>query len=152
MSLAVGSNLLRVLREDGVRPRDLPALTGISKEAVSWALGVLLRSRLAAEEPDPAAARGKVVRLTPRGLLARGLYLELSGTIEDRWRDRFGRGTIEALRQPLEALAIGSAGQPPLLFQGLEPRPDNWRAQVRPPSLLPYYPMVLHRGGYPDGS
>jgi methyltransferase (TIGR00027 family) len=152
VSLAVGANLLRVLREDGVRPRDLPPLTGISKEAVSWALGVLLRSGLAAEEPDPAAARGKVVRLTPRGLLAQGLYLELSGTIEDHWRDRFGRGTIEALRQPLEALAIGSAGQPPPLFQGLEPYPDNWRAQLRPPSLLPYYPMVLHRGGYPDGS
>jgi methyltransferase (TIGR00027 family) len=152
VSLAVGANLLRVLREDGARPRDLPLLTGISKEAVSWALGVLLRSGLAAEEPDPAAARGKVARLTPRGLLAQGLYLELLGTIEDRWRSRFGRGTIEALRQPLETLAIGSADQPPPLFLGLEPYPDNWRAQVPPPSLLPYYPMTLHRGGYPDGS
>ena len=38
------------------------------------------------------------------------------------------------------------------LFQGLEPYPDNWRASVRRPVTLPYYPMVLHRGGYPDGS
>ena len=35
---------------------------------------------------------------------------------------------------------------------GLEPYPDNWRAQVRRPETLPHYPMVLHRGGYPDGS
>jgi methyltransferase (TIGR00027 family) len=149
VSLAVGANLLRVLGADGTRPRDLPALTGISKEGVAWARGVLLRARLAVEEPDPAASRGQVVRLTPRGLLAQGLYLERLDTVEDRWRDRFGRDTIGALRQPLEALALG---QPPLLFQGLEPYPDNWRASVRPPRTLPYYPMVLHRGGYPDGS
>src|SRR5579859_2078435 len=158
VSLAVGANLLRVLGQDGeggeggARPRDLPLLTGISKEAVAWALGVLLRARLAVEEPDPAASRGKVARLTPRGLLAQGLYLELLGAVEDRWRDRFGADTIAALRQPLEALAVGPEGQPPPLFQGLEPYPDNWRASVRPPRTLPYYPMVLHRGGYPDGS
>jgi methyltransferase (TIGR00027 family) len=149
VSLAVGANLLRVLGEDGTRPRDLPLLTGISKEAVAWAMGVLIRARLAVEEPDPVASRGKVARLTTRGLLAQGLYLELLGATEDRWRDRFGRDPIGALRQALEALVLG---QPPPLFQGLEPYPDNWRASVRPPRTLPYYPMVLHRGGYPDGS
>ncbi|MGA2826507.1 MAG: hypothetical protein ABSF03_10325 [Streptosporangiaceae bacterium] len=34
----------------------------------------------------------------------------------------------------------------------LEPYPGNWRADVRAPRTLPHYPMVLHRGGYPDGS
>ena len=38
------------------------------------------------------------------------------------------------------------------LMRGLEPYPDNWRADVRPPQALPHYPMVLHRGGFPDGS
>ena len=152
VSLAVGANLLRVLGEDGTRLRDLPVMTGISKEAVAWAMGVLIRARLAVEEPDPAASRGKVARLTSRGALARDLYLEFLGAVEDRWRDRFGRDTIGALRRPLEALAVGADGQPPPLFQGLEPYPDNWRASVRPPRTLPYYPMVLHRGGYPDGS
>ena len=33
-----------------------------------------------------------------------------------------------------------------------EPYPDNWRASVRRPATLPHFPMVLHRGGYPDGS
>jgi hypothetical protein len=54
-----------------------------------------------------------------------------------------------ALRTSLEPLA---AGQPPPLFGGLEPYPDNWRASVRRPDVLPRFPMVLHRGGYPDGS
>jgi hypothetical protein len=54
-----------------------------------------------------------------------------------------------ALRASLEPLA---AGDPPPLFAGLEPYPDNWRASVRPPVILPHFPMVLHRGGYPDGS
>lgn len=67
---------------------------------------------MAAEEPDPAVGRGKVARLTPRGL----------------------------------------DGQPPVLFGGLEPYPGNWRASVRRPATLPYFPVVLHRGGYPDGS
>ena len=152
VSLAVGANLLRVLGADGTRLRDLPLMTGISKEAVSWAMGVLLRARLAVEEPDPAASRGKVARLTAAGVRAQQLYLELLGTIEDRWTQRYGREAVGALRQSAEALAVGAHGQPPALFQALEAYPDNWRASVRRPGTLPYYPMVLHRGGYPDGS
>jgi methyltransferase (TIGR00027 family) len=152
LSLAVGANLLRVLRTDGTRLRDLPPLTGISKEAVAWAMGVLLRAGQAAEEPDPAASRGKVARLTAQGLRAQRLHLDFLGTVEDRWRERFGRDTIGALRESLEALALGADGQPPPLFQALQPYPDNWRAALPLPRTLPYYPMVLHRGGYPDGS
>ena len=107
---------------------------------------------LAAEAPDPTASRGKVAHLTARGLRAQRLHLDLLGTVEDRWQDRFGRDTIDALRRSLEALALGPDGQPPPLFQALQPYPDNWRASARPPRTLPYYPMVLHRGGYPDGS
>ena len=77
------------------------------------------------------------------------LYHELTGTIERRWHDRFTPGVTGALRASLEPLA---AGQPPVLFGGLEPYPDNWRASVRRPATLPHFPMVLHRGGYPDGS
>ena len=152
LSLAVSANLLRVLTENGTRLRDLPFLTGISKEAVSWAMGIGVRDGLVAEEPDRSASRGKVARLTPRGIDAQRRYAEFLGTIEQRWQDRFTAGTIGALRATLEALAIGPEGAPPPLFAGLEPYPGNWRASVRRPAILPYYPMVLHRGGYPDGS
>jgi len=152
LSLAVSANLLRVLGTEGIRRRDLPAPAGISKEAVAWALGILIRGHLAVEEPDPAASRGKVVRLTASGLDAQRAYTQCLAMIEDRWQERFGDDTISALRHALEPLATGTDGQPPPLFGGLEPYPDNWRASVKPPAALPYYPMVLHRGGYPDGS
>ena len=149
LSLAVAANVLRVLGPEGTRLRDLPALTGTSTASVRWALGILTRGDLAAEEPDPAASRGKVARLTPRGLDAQHLYHELTGTIERRWHDRFTPGVTGALRASLEPLA---AGRPPVLSGGLEPYPDNWRASVRRPATLPHFPIVLHRGGYPDGS
>jgi methyltransferase (TIGR00027 family) len=149
LSLAVAANVLRVLGSEGTRLRELPALTGTSTESVRWALGILTRGDLATEEPDPAASRGKVARLTPGGLDAQHLYHELTGTIERRWHDRFTPDVTGALRASLEPL---TAGQPPVLFGGIEPYPDNWRASVRRPATLPHFPMVLHRGGYPDGS
>ena len=153
LSLAVAANVLRVLGSEGTRLRELPALTGTSTESVRWALGILTRGGLAAEEPDPAASRGKVARLTPGGLDAQHLYHELTGTIERRWHDRFTPDVTGALRASLEPLTAGqSPGQPPVLFGGIEPYPDNWRASVRRPVTLPHFPMVLHRGGYPDGS
>jgi methyltransferase (TIGR00027 family) len=152
LSLAVSANELRVLGADGTRLRDLPALTGTSKEAVRWALGTLTRAHLAAEEPDPAASRGKVARLTAGGLDAQRRYRELVATIEQRWHERFDGGAITALRASLEPLAIAPGDGPPPLFGGIEPYPDGWRASARRPAILPHYPMVLHRGGYPDGS
>ena len=58
-------------------------------------------------------------------------------------------GVTGAIRASLEPLA---AGRPPVLSGGLEPYPDNWRASIRRPATLPHFPVVLHRGGYPDGS
>jgi len=152
LSLATSANLLRVLDADGTRPRDLPPLTGISKEAVSWAFGVLSRAGLATEAPDPAASRGKLARLTSPGLRAQATYHQFLEAVERQWQARYGQDAIRALRHALEALATTTDGGPPPLFRALEPHPDNWRAQVRPPATLPHYPMVLHRGGYPDGS
>jgi methyltransferase (TIGR00027 family) len=152
LSLAISANVLRVLGPDGTRLRDLPPLTGISKEAVSWAMGILIREHLAVEALDPAASRGKIARLTSRGLHVQRLYHEFLGTIGQRWRERFTGSAVDALQTSLEALTTAPEGEPPPLFAGLEPYPDNWRAAVRRPATLPHYPMVLHRGGYPDGS
>lgn len=57
LSLAISANVLRVLGADGTRRRDLPPRTGTSKEAVSWAMGILIREHLAAEEPAGARPR-----------------------------------------------------------------------------------------------
>jgi hypothetical protein len=34
----------------------------------------------------------------------------------------------------------------------MAPYPSGWRASVREAIRLPHFPIVLHRGGYPDGS
>jgi len=55
------------------------------------------------------------------------------------------------LRAALEPLVgDGTLASSPLAA-GLAPEPGNWRASVKAPETLPHYPMVLHRGGFPDG-
>ncbi len=151
IALAIAANLLRVLDERGVRLRDLPRLTGVSKEALAMATGFTGRADVTSIEADPDGGRWKVVRLTPKGRVSRDLYADRLASLEERWRQRFGGDTLAGLRASLERLA-GSGGPGSPLFAGLEPGPQNWRADVRPPQTLPHFPMVLHRGGYPDGS
>ncbi len=57
LSLASGANVLRVLDQKGVPVRDLPVLSGVSKEAIATALGFLRKKSLAVIEPDPAGSR-----------------------------------------------------------------------------------------------
>ncbi|HEY1242852.1 MAG TPA: MarR family winged helix-turn-helix transcriptional regulator [Bryobacteraceae bacterium] len=151
LSLAITADVVRVLHEAGVRVRDLPLLGGVSKEAVSMAMGVLEKLRLAVVEAGPAGRRAKLARLTASGREIQDRYPRLVGAIEKRWDERFGQNTMAALRDALERLEVEPGATSPLL-RGLEPYADCWRASVQRPARLPHYPMVLHRGGFPDGS
>jgi DNA-binding MarR family transcriptional regulator len=152
ISLPISANTLRVLEGDGdgvgVRVRDLPALTGVSKEANSMALGFLERHECAVQEPDPSSSRGKVIRLTPKGQKAQAKYRRVLRETEERWAEQFGADAVGDLRASLERVL----GDGVLIRQGMRPYPDGWRASVGALATLPLYPMVLHRGGYPDGS
>jgi DNA-binding MarR family transcriptional regulator len=152
VSLPISANALRVLDEKGVRVRDLPRLTGVSKEAISMSVGFLQRGRYLVVERDPTDSWTQVARLTATGLQAQDAYRQLPGVIEERWQARFGKDDIRTLRESLERLVSSPTAQLSPLFNGLEPYPDGWRASVRKPDTLPHYPMVLHRGGFPDGS
>ena len=152
LSLAISADVVRVLAEEATRVKDLPLLSGVSKEAISMALGVLQKKRLVALEANSGGERGKSVRLTARGQKAQDAYRQLLGEVEERWNKRFGEGKIRALRSVLERLVGDSTLPHSPLSRGLEPYPDGWRASVRKPELLPHFPMVLHRGGFPDGS
>ena len=148
LSLAICANVIRVMEEAGVKVRDLPLISGVSKEGVSVALGVLRKWKLADQAKEGA---WQVVRLTETGMEARGVYEAGLLRIEARWVERFGE-RIEKVRVAMEPI-VGdgtAAGSP--LFQGIEPYAEGWRARARRPKLLPHFPMVLHRGGFPDGS
>ena len=139
LSFAISANILRVLDEKGVRLRDIPLLTGLSKEAISMGMGILRKKRLAVVEPDPSGSRAKVARLTPKGREAKDEYRELLINIEQRWQARFGKDTIHALREPLEQLVGQPTARQSPLFRGLEPLPRRLASvgpQARDPSTL----------------
>lgn len=142
VSLPVGADVLRVIGDGTVRIRDLPPLSGVSKEAIAMATGFLDRTGLADLRP------GRSVALTAAG----------RGALAD-YRARAARHSDQDLRACLEAIVT----QREALAAGLVPPGGGWRtekpylAQTRriladPAAALPWHPMVLHRGGWPDGS
>jgi DNA-binding MarR family transcriptional regulator len=152
LSLAISANALRVLGEQRTRVRDLPRHTGVSREAIDVSLGSLERRGYVVVDADPTAGRGKVARLTPKGREAQEVSRRRLATVERRWEARFGNGIVHDLRDSLDRLVNGGSADRSPLFRASEPYPDGWRAFAPKADTLPHYPMVLHRGGYPDGS
>jgi DNA-binding MarR family transcriptional regulator len=152
LSLALSANAVRVLDDTGVAIRDLPRLSGVSKELIKVSLGFLQKRGYIAIVTDPAAKGKKSVRLTSKGRRAQRSYHQLVGVIEERWQARFGKDSVRDLRHSLERLVGEATMQRSPLARGLEPYPDGWRASVPKPDTLPHYPVVTHRGGFPDGS
>jgi hypothetical protein len=71
---------------------------------------------------------------------------------------------VEGSWDPEVAVAAGALlADTEALSAGLRPHAEGWRAHppylaqtkavlADPRGSLPHFPMVLHRGGYPDGS
>jgi hypothetical protein len=142
-SLPLGANFLRLIGRREVRVADVPAMGGISKEAVAMGAGFLQRRGLA----QPAPNRGGLL-LTPAGLDA------LTG-----YEQRAAHHNDQVLREGL----LGVLAQSEALSAGLVPLEGGWRGEkpylsqtqrllASPTTALPWHPMVLHRGGWPDGS
>ena len=131
--LAIGANLLRLAGPEGVRIRDLPRLSGVSKEGMAMAVKRLAERGLATVESEPSGRRAMRLHLTAPGRQARDRFTRRLGEIEERWGTDFGHAIVATLRKNLEDLAIGETGLPPSpLFLAIEPYPDNWRAAVPP--------------------
>lgn len=156
LSLPLSSNFARVLDEKGVLVGELPRVAGISKEATSMALTFLTRAGYVLVTGASAPTKRARVTATGREVQkdARRRHVE----VERAWRTRFGAGDVDRLRSSLE-----TARNHRELSRGLQPHPGGWRASKPylertqamvddPRSALPHYPMVLHRGGWPDGS
>ncbi|HEX3270443.1 MAG TPA: MarR family winged helix-turn-helix transcriptional regulator [Ktedonobacterales bacterium] len=152
LSLAICADVLGPTGREGMSLRDLPRRSGVSKEAVAMAVKFLEKRGDAVVEADAGAGRSKTLRLTPKGLAALDSYHRLAPEIERRWKTRYGEQALLQLRASLERLiGVPEAGAR-LLMSGMTPYPDGWRAAVPKPETLPHQPMVLHRGGFPDGS
>ena len=112
---------------------------------------------------EGTSVKTKRARLTAKG---RATQQGLHGhhvAVEEDWRTRFGAEQVDRLRSALQSLLEQSDGDGVRLPRGLQPHPGGWRASEPylartqamiedPNGSLPHYPMVLHRGGWPDGS
>jgi DNA-binding MarR family transcriptional regulator len=152
VSLAISANVLRLVSNDGARASDLPRLASVSKEAIATSLSFLAKRGYVETTSKKDGSRAKVIALTEKGRAAQDTYCELVWAIEERWQSRYGAKAVLSLRESLEQLAYGRSEQTSPLFRGLEPYSDGWRACVPKLEGLPHFPMVLHRGGFPDGS
>jgi hypothetical protein len=160
LPLPVAANALRVLPPGpgGVPIRDLPRLAGVAREQIAGSVKLLSRLELVVQVPDPAG-RGRRAVLTSRGVGAQERYHRIVAEVSDAWRARFGEPVVDGLVSALSAVRDQSSA----LAEGLTPQPSGWRANppytsltkallADPAAGLPHYPMVSHRGGYPDGS
>jgi hypothetical protein len=149
VSLALSANVLRPLGGESVRVRDLPITAGIAREITDTSLALLEKQHLAVVE---TIARNRVARLTPRGLAAQHESEVRLASAEE------SLGDTTRLRAALEHILAD-----PRFAETLAPYPDGWRAQppylaqtdaarAAPREVLPRFPIVTHRGGYPDGS
>jgi hypothetical protein len=157
VSLPIAANVLRVLDPEPTSIGSLPLATGVSKEAVSMVLTWLEREGFAVVTPDPSG-RGKVVVATAAGSAAQTFHVRRLAEVEAWWGERFGTDTIARLAATLAAILDN-----PSLASGLVTPAGGWRAEssyqartdafvVHPTTALPQSPIVLHRGGWPDGS
>jgi hypothetical protein len=156
VSLPLSANVLRVLDQEEQDVRDLPVASAVSPEAIAMALTSL-------KKQGYAEVRDKSVRLTAKGRDARGATPAVHESVLRDWEARFGRTSIVRLRTAADVLLEQRDGTRAKFALGLEPYPDGWRAERKylprteamledPATGLPQYPMVLHRGGWPDGS
>ena len=159
VSLAMTADVLRVLDGDGVRMGDLPRLGGVSREAVAMAVGWLEHGGQVTVGTGPGGGRAKLVSLTDKGIQTRQGAQERVAEIEQTWQLRYGEAALGRVRTSVDSLVA----RPRTLAVGLDPYPEGWRwskpyawqttAMLEDPlGALPHHPMVLHRGGFPDGS
>jgi hypothetical protein len=145
LALPLSANIVRVLDGSGVSVKDLPLRAGVPKEGIAMALTFLTKNGFVAVEE-------KVARLTKKGRDAQESAPRLHGEVE-------AATSTSRLTAALDAIL----GQRAVLARGLQPPPGGWRGTKRyfahteamlddPIAALPQYPMVLHRGGWPDGS
>lgn len=100
------------------RPTELAARVELSKQALNPLLNELESMGYLRRTPDDGDRRGRVVRLTPRGMSLVGLLRETLEAIESRLRARVGDSAFDSFLAILDeidgvASTLDSAGSAP---------------------------------------
>jgi DNA-binding MarR family transcriptional regulator len=88
-------------RPEGMRQTQLAELAGITKQSVGELVQQMEAAGYVERTPDPADARARIVRLTPKGRKAGRFARALVQTIEEEWADCIGAERLEALLEGL---------------------------------------------------
>ncbi|MET7902374.1 MarR family transcriptional regulator [Streptomyces sp. NPDC005355] len=96
---------MQAIGRDGATASELGRRLGVSKQAAGKtadrleALGYVVRA------DDPADARRKVIRLTPRGIDALARSAVIFEELRKRWADALGAERVRAMEADLRAMA-----------------------------------------------
>ena len=104
--------VFRFVHEDGMRLTDLAAHSGLTKQSVGEIVDDLAARGYVERVPDPADRRAKLIRLTAKGEVARGVGADLFAEVEQRWAERYGVDRLADLRDLLEQIAADRSSRP----------------------------------------
>ncbi len=126
------ANTLRVLSDQSIPESEIPHLTGCSPETsgVGWQIKPFI-----VVESAPLPRRGKLVRLSPVGLLARENYYNVTSAVEKRWETHFGKQKIRRLRESLSGLFVARGGERLLIAEGFISPEGTVRSGTQVPAL-----------------
>lgn len=88
----------------GLRPSELAARVGMTKQAVNYQLGRLERLGYLAREPDPGDQRSKRIALTERGYAAIPVIRGAVAEVEEAWTHELGAEKFGRIRELLVEL------------------------------------------------
>ena len=104
VSQAMWANFMQFAGGDGVPLREIGDLAGLTNLAGLERWGYVTVGPDPADQRPAPPRRDWIVRPTRAGRRAQEVWEPLAGSIEGRWRDRFGVEAISALRDALQAL------------------------------------------------
>lgn len=94
------------LRPGGLPQSALSAALGVSKQAVQQFVDELVSEGAVERVPDPDDGRGKIVRLTGRGMASITDGNAVKREIEKRYRRRVGTERFSVMQEVLDELAL----------------------------------------------
>ena len=89
---------------DGVTASELGRRLGVSKQAAGKTIEGLEREGYVERVADPADARSKIIRLTPRGVEVQRHAFEAMAGLRARWAERLGEERMTAIEEGLREM------------------------------------------------
>ena len=96
--------VLRYPGPDGLRPVEVAAQSGMSKQALNYLLGQLEQAGYLERVEDPADRRAKRVRMTERGRAAGEVMRAAVAEVEEEFAQTYGDEDLQTLRDLLARL------------------------------------------------